>query len=84
MADEYRAQTTRAVRRADWHRGYVLIAHGGGTTGASQVNDADLHQPLKRQYMDLESAEMLDQQRLRPAAVPAQSKQDCIVWMATV
>jgi hypothetical protein len=48
MVDDYRAQTTLAVRRAAWHRGYVLIAHGGGTTGVMQVNDADLHQPLKR------------------------------------
>ena len=84
MVDDYRAQTTPAVRRAAWHRGYVLIAHGGGVTGVMQVNDTDLHQPLKRQYMDLESSEMLDQQRLRPAAVPVPRKQDCIVWMATV
>ncbi len=48
MVDEYRAQTTPAVRRAAWHRGYVLIAHGAGTTGALQVNDTHLHQPVKR------------------------------------
>ena len=84
MVDDYRAQTTPAVRRAAWHRGYVLIAHGGGVTGVMQVNDTDLHQPLKRQYMDLKSSEMLDQQQLRPAAVPVPRKEDCIVWMATV
>ena len=44
MVDDYRAQTTLAVRRAAWHSGYVLIAHGGGM----QVSDTDLHQPLKR------------------------------------
>ena len=84
LVDDYRAQTTLAVRRAAWHRGYVVVAHGGGTTGVMQVNDTDLHQPLKREYMNLESAEMLDQQRLRPAGVPVPRKQDCIAWMATV
>jgi flavin-binding protein dodecin len=84
LVDAYAAQTTQAVRRACWHRGYVLISHGGGTTGVSQVNDTDLHQALKRQYMELESAEMLDQQRLRPAAVPVPRKEDCIQWMASV
>ena len=34
--------------------------------------------------MALVSAEMMGQQRLRPAAVPVPRKQDCIAWMATV
>jgi hypothetical protein len=84
LVDAYAAQTTKACRRACWHRGYVLISHGGGTTGVSQVNDTDLHQALKRNYMELESQDMLDQQRLRPHAVPVPRKEDCILWMAAV
>ena len=84
LVDAYAAQTTEAVRRACWHRGYVLISHGGGTTGVAQVNDTDLHQTLKRLYIELESAEMLDQQRLRPGGVPVPKKEDCISWMAHV
>jgi len=82
FVDGYRAQTTSAVRRLAWHRGYVLIVHGGGTTGITQVNDTDLHQPLKVVYLNLETGELLEQQRLRPASCPVPRKEDCINWMA--
>ena len=78
------AQTMPAVRRACWHRGCVLISRGGGTTGVSQVNGTDLHQTPERLRIELGSAEMLDQQRLRPPAVPVPKKEDCIMWMASV
>ena len=84
LVDAYRAQMTDAVRRCAWRMKYVLIVHGGGSTGVSQVNDTDLHQPLKKGYVEMESAEMLDQQRLRPASVPVPRKEDCLAWLAAV
>ena len=84
MVDAFAAQTTPAVRRMAWHKGYVLIVHGGGTTGICQVNDTDLHQFLKAGYCDLEAGEMLEQQRLVPGCCPVPRKQDCLQWMAAV
>jgi hypothetical protein len=84
LVDAYSAQTTDAVRRCAWHRGYVLCVHGGGTTSILQVNDTELHQPLKTMYMEFEAADAVQQSRLRPKSCPVPRKEDCIQWMASV
>jgi uncharacterized MnhB-related membrane protein len=85
LVDSYRAQLTDPVRHLAWHRGYVLVVHGGGTTGVVQPNDTDLHGELKAQYCALEMAELLEQQRLRGhGAVPHARKSDVVCWLATV
>ncbi len=82
--DSFKAQLTPAVRRCAWHRGYVLIVHGGGCTGVVQPNDTDLHQELKKQYCEVEMADMLEQQRLRPRGVPVTRKSDTLSWLAAI
>ncbi len=84
LLDSYAAQTTDAVRRLAWERGFVVCIHGGGATGISQPNDTDLHQEMKRLYIELESADAVEQQRLRPSGVPVPRKQDCISWLASI
>jgi hypothetical protein len=84
LVDSYKAQLTDPVRRLAWHRGYVLVVHGGGATGVMQPNDTDLHRELKQQYCNLESAEFVEQQRLRPRGVPLTRKSDAVAWIAAV
>jgi hypothetical protein len=84
MVDVFAAQTTEAMRRLAWQRGYVLCIHGGGATGVCQPNDTDLHGEMKRLYMEMEAADAAEQQRLRPEGVPVARPQDCIAWMAAI
>ncbi len=84
LVDSYKAQLTDPVRHLAWHRGYVLVVHGGGATGVVQPNDTDLHGELKAQYCALEMAELLEQQRLKPRSMPHVRKSDALCWMATV
>jgi len=84
LADAYAPQMTDAVRRCAWLRGYVLIIHGGGTTGITQVNDTDLHQLLKRLYMELEQGAAAEYMRLNPGGCPVPRKEDCMAWLAAI
>ena len=63
LVDAAAAQTTDAVRRLAWQRGYALCSHGGGATGVCQPNDTDLHGEMKRLYMEMEGADASEQQR---------------------
>ncbi len=84
LCDAYGPQTTDAVRRAAWQRGYVVLVHGGGQTSVTQTNDTDLHARLKQLYLELEGDEMIRQQRLQPKACPVPRKHDVIQWMAII
>ena len=49
-----------------------------------QPHDTDLHQAMKRLYIEMETADAAEQQRLRPHGVPVPRPQDCIAWMAAI
>ena len=66
-----------------WSRGYVLITLGGGITPVVQTCDTDLNQHVKRQYMALETAELLQQMR-DGINVPSNPPERCIDLMAEV
>ena len=38
------------VKSALLKRGYILEGIGGGVTGDIQINDTDIHSPLKKKY----------------------------------
>jgi hypothetical protein len=84
LVDAFAPQMTEAVRRCAWLRGYILCVHGGGATSVCQANDTDLHAPLKKMYIELEMADAVEQQRLRPHSVPIPRKVDCIHWMSGI
>ena len=70
LLDAYSAHLSERVRRAAWHKGYVVITHGGGASSVAQPNDTDLHAPLRRKYCELEMADAAEQMRLMPTEVP--------------
>jgi len=82
LMDAYGPQMSDNVRRLCWSRGYIVIIHGGGATGVTQVNDTDCHQHLRRDYVALETQEMVNQSRLKSCPVP--KPENCIEWMSTL
>ena len=75
--DVYSAHKDEDVRRAALERGYVIVHHGGGCTGALHCNDAHLHQALSARYQELEKHDLLEQVRLRPSSCPRRDREDC-------
>ena len=82
LLDAYSAHLSERVRRCAWHKGYVVITHGGGASSVAQTNDTDLHAHVKRLYLELEMADAIEQMRLMPRGVPCPRRQDVIGWMA--
>ena len=84
LLDAYSAHLTDRVRRCAWHKGYVVITHGGGASAVTQTNDTDLHAHLKRFYLELEMAAAAEQMRLLPKGVPCPRREDVIGWVACI
>lgn len=61
-----------------YKKGYIYVGMGGGITGDLQVNDTDLHSPLKKSYRDKEMALMLEQLRANPEKIPRPERDDMI------
>ena len=64
LLDAYSAHLSDRVRRCAWHKGYVVITHGGGASAVAQTNDTDLHAHVKKLYLELEMAAAAEQMRL--------------------
>ena len=54
ILDDYSAHIMPEIKEALLKRGYVPVIIGGGVTGDIQINDTDLHSPLKAKYRELE------------------------------
>ena len=83
LLDAFAPHMTERVRRIAWARRVVICLHGGGTTSVGQVNDTDLHQPLKKEYIALETEDALRQAALGKAC-PITRREDCMAWMCLV
>jgi hypothetical protein len=83
IADAFSAHLSPQVFNLCWNRGYVLITLGGGITPVVQTCDTDLNQHVKRRYMALETAELLQQMR-DGINVPRNPPERCIDLMAEV
>ena len=83
MADDYLPHKCDNVRRLCWSRGYILVAHGGGTTAVLQTCDTDLNQHVRREYTAKESAELIQQMNMG-ICVPRAKEESSIDMMAEV
>ena len=81
LLDAYSAHLSDRVRRCAWHKGYVVITHGGGASAVTQTNDIDVHAHAKRLYLEMEMAAAVEQMRLMPRGVPCPRRQDVIGWV---
>ena len=50
VLDDYSVHIMPEVKEALYKRGYIYVGIGGGVTGDIQINDTDMHAPLKRKY----------------------------------
>ena len=64
------------VKEVFLKRGYAPIIVGGGVTGDIQINDTDIHRPLKEKYRALEQQVMIDQLKADPKRIPQPSRDD--------
>jgi len=72
--DCYKAHEGDAILRVAWKHRYIVLMHGGGTTGVAQTNDSHLHAPMSRIYQDLEQADMIRQLDESPWSCPSRSR----------
>ena len=81
MADDYSPHKTDNVWRLCWERGYMMIPHGGGVTPIAQTPDTDLNSHVKREYVSLETRELIHQFRNSAVAVPRVKEEQAIDLM---
>ena len=67
--DAYAPHMTDEVALAAWERGYIVVYHGGVSTGTCQVNDPDCHAELERLYLECEALTMMDQLLVDPGNI---------------
>ena len=76
VLDDYSVHIMPEVKAALLKKGYVYIGIGGGITGDIQINDTDIHAPLKKKYRELEQELMICQLRADPKKIPQPSRDD--------
>ena len=83
FCDVYAAHLGDPVSRLAWKHGYVIVVHGGGTTGVAQVNDTHLHQALSREYQRLEQKDMFAQLARDSSKCPTRQRELCMrdLWL---
>ena len=76
VLDDYSVHLMPEIKAALLKRGYVPVIIGGGVTGDIQVNDTDLHSPLKAKYRELEQSLMMQQLKADPKKITQPSRDD--------
>ena len=76
--DDYSAHLGPAVKESLSQRGYFLVILPGGKTRDLQVNDTDLHHPLKASYREKEAALMIEKLRVNPDKIPSRSRDEIL------
>ena len=66
VLDDYSVHLMPEVKEAFLNRRYLSIVIDGGITGDIQINDTDIHRPLKEKYQALEQQLMIDQLKADP------------------
>lgn len=75
MLDWFAAHLSASVAEVVRRKGHILLLHGGGVTGAEQVNDTHLHALVQRRMEELETREMYHQRRDDPSKVARLTRQ---------
>ena len=70
VLNDYSVYIMPEIKEASQNRGYVPGIIDGGVTGHIQINDSNLHSPLKVKYRELEQLLMIDQLKANPKKIP--------------
>ena len=76
VLDDYSVHIMPKIKEALLKTGYVPVIIGGGVIGDIQINDTDLHSPLKAKYRELEQLLITDQLKANPKKIPRPSRVD--------
>lgn len=76
VLDDYSVHIMPEVKAALLKRGYIYVGIGGGVTGDIQINDTDMHAPLKKKYRQLEQELMMKQLESDPKKIPQPTRDD--------
>ena len=82
VLDNYSVHIQPEVKSYLLKRGYIYVGIGGGITGDIQINDTDLHAPLKKEYREREMKLMIEKLRKDPKKIP-QPERDEMMEMLT-
>ena len=80
VLDDYSVHIMPEIKEALPKRGYVPAIIGGGVTGDIQINDTNLHSPIKPKYWELEQLLMIYQLKANPKKIPQPSRDD-MMWI---
>ncbi len=69
VLDDYSVHLFRQVQEAFLKQGYILIRISGAVTGNIQINDTNIHGPLKKKYRELEQELMIAQLKSEPTKI---------------
>ena len=73
--DLYAGHMSYRIWSLCWERMYVLLYHGGGCTGLTQLNDVWLHWLYEQKLLEVEQAHFNAEMLLRPHKIPTVSRQ---------
>ena len=78
LLDWYGPHLSQEVQDCVERLGHVLLHHGGGVTGAEQINDTHVHALVQRIMEELEIVEQSRQRAAQPDKVPRNDRQTII------
>ena len=84
LLDAYAPGLTDNVQRLCWSRGYVCVTHGGGASMICQTNDTDFHLHVRKRFIELQTARMLEKVRISGGGMVDLTKEENIDIMAQV
>jgi hypothetical protein len=81
VLDDYSVHIMDEIKNALLQKGYILVVIGGGVTGDIQINDTDLHAPLKAKYRKVEMKTMIRQLLNEPDKIPQPSRNEMMLML---
>ena len=84
FCDAYSAHDSHAIRKLAWARGYILMYHGGGSTGVVQVNDTDLHYFISQMYVQMEMLDLHERNELFTGRLATRSKPNMVTDVISI
>ncbi|CAK0856984.1 unnamed protein product, partial [Prorocentrum cordatum] len=84
LLDAYAPGLTDNAQRLCWARGYICVTHGGGASMVCQTNDTDLHLHIRKRFIELQTARIVEKARISGGGMVDLTKEENIDIMAQV
>ena len=84
LLDAYAPGLTNNVQRLCWSKGYIVVTHGGGASMICQTNDVGLHKDVRSDFIELQTAKLLEHARTRGGGLVDLTPEENITLMTEV